>query len=367
MKKAQVLLVIAGLAVFFQPTAYSAQEKDYVPPALTPLPYLIRDPAVRKELKLTAEQTARLDALCNRMDAHLFVLRDQPPNPTEPEMIEHVRAVVELMKETDDILQPPQRLRLQELGFQFEGVYAMFRPAPAAYLRLTEEQKNRMQTLHRQFLRNQEQLRTRLEESGRQNELQEQMEQLRVRFMNQFLRVLSEGQVVIWNEMLGAPFDFSQTQPLSFQAPELEGLTGWFNGKPLTFKQLSGRVVIVIFCSPEQSSAEDLAAYKLWARQYDPQDVALIGILVPPLQAQKDGIEPASWVQKEGLTFPVALDAKRLTVRAWANPVLPSLYLVDKKGRVRWWWYGPLQQNNASGGKWVAERIEILRSEQASQ
>ncbi|MEJ5260426.1 MAG: redoxin domain-containing protein [Anaerohalosphaeraceae bacterium] len=363
MNRAQAVLVIAGLVVFLRPTVYSAQEKDYVPPALTPLPYLIRDPAVRKELKLTAEQTARLDALCRRMDAHLFVLRDQPPNPTEPEMIEHVRAVVELMKETDGILQPPQRLRLQELGFQFEGVYAMFRPAPSAYLQLTKEQKNRMQVLHRQFLRNQEQLRIRLEESGRQNELQEQMEQLRIRFMNQFLRVLSEGQVVIWNEMLGEPFDFSQTQPLSFQAPELEGLTGWMNSKPLTFRQLSGRAVLVIFCSPEQCSAEDLAAYKVWARQYNPQEVALIGILVPPLQAQKNGIEPASWVQKEGLTFPVAQDAKRLTVRAWANPVVPSLYLVDKKGRVRWWWYGPLRQNNLSGDKWVEERIEILRSE----
>jgi hypothetical protein len=243
----------------------------------------------------------------------------------------------------------------------------MFRSSTAAYLRLTEQQKDQMQHVHRQFLRNQEQLRLRLQESGRQGELDEQMEQLRVRFLNQFLRVLSEGQVVIWNEMLGDPFDFSQTQPLSFQAPELDGLTGWFNSKPLTFRQLSGCAAVVIFCTPGQTPSEDLAAYKLWSRQYKPQDVQLIGILVPPTQDRKELPEPEGWIREHGLNFPIGVDAKRLATRAWANSVLPSIYLVDKQGRVRWWWYGPLRQNNASGDKWVEERIGILCAEKSAR
>lgn len=362
--KRWVMLWVFAVTAFWGKSAVSSEEKDYIPPALTPQPYLIRDPAVRRELNLTEEQTVRLDARCQEMDEHLFALRDQPPNPTEPDMLEHVRAVVEAMKGIDEIIQPTQRRRLQELSFQFEGIYTLFRPAPAAYLGLTEEQKKRMQTLHRQFLRNQERLQQRLEETGRQQETSEQTEQLRVRFLNQFFQILSEGQRVVWQEMLGEPFDFSRTQPLSFRAPSLEGSTGWLNSKPLNFKQMEGRVVIVIFSAVRNPDClGDLPIYQLWARQYPPQEVSILMILVPQSEAQKDIAQVRSYVHEHGLTFPVAVDSEGKAKRTWANPVLPGVYLVDKHGRVRWWWYGPLQSNNGSGERWVAERVEILRAE----
>ena len=50
------LMILGGLVM----ASGSTEEPDYVPPALTPAPYLIRDPAVRAELKVEDKQAGRL-------------------------------------------------------------------------------------------------------------------------------------------------------------------------------------------------------------------------------------------------------------------------------------------------------------------
>ncbi|HTM52732.1 MAG TPA: hypothetical protein VL175_01815, partial [Pirellulales bacterium] len=49
--------------------------------------------------------------------------------------------------------------------------------------------------------------------------------------------------------------------------------------------------------------------------------------------------------------------------RAWANSMWPSLYLVDKRGRVRYWWYGELNWQGAKGEAAMRKRIEDLLAE----
>lgn len=349
-------VAVCGLAAWTPP-----EGEDYIPPALTPLPYLIRDPAVREELQLSADQLGRIEKLCERMDGHLFALRDQPPAPKDPEMIEHVRAVVEAMKSLDEILRPEQHYRLQQLGFQFEGVYTLFRAGPAAYLQLSNGQKARMQMIHKQFLQQQELLRERMGKSGEQAQMDEQTRQLRIRFINQFLQVLSEPQRVTWQEMLGKPFDFSKISPLSFRAPELEGTNNWLNSKPLKMKQLRGRVVAVVFWTRNQPDCiGDLPIYKLWARQYDPKEAVIVGIYVPQSEREKDLAGLRLFVQQEGLSFPIAVDSGRAVEHAWTNPMLPSVYLVDKRGRVRWWRYGPLHREpeaQQQASEWIKQLL----------
>ncbi len=41
----------------------------------------------------------------------------------------------------------------------------------------------------------------------------------------------------------------------------------------------------------------------------------------------------------------------------------PSVYLVDKRGRIRRWWYGELRWRGAEGDKLLEERIEQLLAE----
>jgi hypothetical protein len=43
----------------------------------------------------------------------------------------------------------------------------------------------------------------------------------------------------------------------------------------------------------------------------------------------------------------------------------PSVYLIDKKGRVRYWWYGELNWKEAGGQRIMAAKIEELLAEDA--
>jgi peroxiredoxin len=354
------MMVFGGLVLA---AADSAEEAVYVPPALTPAPYLIRDPAVRVELKLTADQAVRLQALCDGMDEHLFALRDQPPVPTEARAIEHVRAVVKAMDQLPTILKPSQQGRLQELAIQFEGAMALFRKAVAECVGLSAAQKERMQEIYRQSLRMRDQLRRRLEESGDSSQYAQQAEQMQVRLMQQFLMGLTESQMVVWQGMLGKEFDFSRTQPVSFRAPDLPEVSRWIQTRPVSIKSLEGRVAAVIFFSPGSADcAGDYAVYKMWARQYDPKEVFVLGIHMP-VGDQEEKTALAQAIEREGLEFPIAVDGKKTVREAWVNQVCPSVYLVDKTGRVRYWWYGPLRKDGSTGDQWLSERIEELRAE----
>ena len=43
----------------------------------------------------------------------------------------------------------------------------------------------------------------------------------------------------------------------------------------------------------------------------------------------------------------------------------PSVYLIDKQGRIRYWWYGELNWKGAGGQKIMAQRIEELLAEES--
>jgi hypothetical protein len=41
----------------------------------------------------------------------------------------------------------------------------------------------------------------------------------------------------------------------------------------------------------------------------------------------------------------------------------PSVYLIDKKGHVRYWWYGELNWKGTEGEKFMREKIVELLAE----
>ena len=57
------------------------------------------------------------------------------------------------------------------------------------------------------------------------------------------------------------------------------------------------------------------------------------------------------------------MDNEKKNWNVWANWLWPSVYLIDKKGHVRYWWYGELNWKGAEGEKYMRERIEELLAE----
>ena len=66
---------------------------------------------------------------------------------------------------------------------------------------------------------------------------------------------------------------------------------------------------------------------------------------------------------KADLTFPILIDANKKNWNAWGNSMWPSVYLIDKQGYVRYWWYGELNWQGAQGEKLLRQRIEELLKE----
>ena len=64
------------------------------------------------------------------------------------------------------------------------------------------------------------------------------------------------------------------------------------------------------------------------------------------------------------MAYPIAVDTNLKTWTAWDNRYWPGIYLVDKKGVVRYRWYGELNYKDSPKAEPVMrEKIEELLAE----
>ena len=68
-------------------------------------------------------------------------------------------------------------------------------------------------------------------------------------------------------------------------------------------------------------------------------------------------------VKEAKFEFPVAVDTGEQIWNTWGNTIWPSLYLIDKRGYIRYWWYGELNWQGAKGEEIMRARIEQLLAE----
>jgi predicted transcriptional regulator len=63
------------------------------------------------------------------------------------------------------------------------------------------------------------------------------------------------------------------------------------------------------------------------------------------------------------MKYAVAVDSRGKTWAAWHNRWWPTVYLIDKKGNVRYRWDGELNQNKVKGQEIMLKKIEELLAE----
>jgi hypothetical protein len=90
----------------------------------------------------------------------------------------------------------------------------------------------------------------------------------------------------------------------------------------------------------------------------------IIGVHTPETDEERDVEKLRAKVVEAGMEYPVAVDNASQTWSAWANNMWPSVYLIDKRGHVRYWWYGELNWQGAEGEKLMREKIELLLTEE---
>jgi len=119
------------------------------------------------------------------------------------------------------------------------------------------------------------------------------------------------------------------------QAPQFEGITQWFNSPPLSMAGLRGKVVLVDFWTSDCSNCmRALPHVQRWHERYKAQGLVVIGVHTPEFAAERDAPRLQATIARRTITYPVAQDNGFHTWAAWRNQAWPSLYLVDRQGRV---------------------------------
>ena len=119
-------------------------------------------------------------------------------------------------------------------------------------------------------------------------------------------------------------------------APELA--TGqWINSEPLTLKGLHGRVVLIEFWTFACYNCRNtLPSIKKWDTQYRDQGLTIIGVHTPELDYERNIDNLRREVAGLGINYPVVTDNEYATWKAYNVEAWPTLFLLDKQGRVRW-------------------------------
>ena len=127
--------------------------------------------------------------------------------------------------------------------------------------------------------------------------------------------------------------------------PSFDGATGWLNtgggDHPLSADALRGKVVVVnVWTFACYNCLNALPHVKTLAAKYRDQDVIVVGVHTPELAHERVPGNVADAVRRLGVTYPVALDANYTVWRAFRNEYWPSVYIADRKGRIRFHHFG---------------------------
>jgi thiol-disulfide isomerase/thioredoxin len=118
--------------------------------------------------------------------------------------------------------------------------------------------------------------------------------------------------------------------------PELAGGTAWINSAPITRAALRGHVAIIeIWTFGCYNCLNALPHVKETAARYKDAGLVTIGVHAPEFDREKVQANVERKVKELGVVFPVVMDNDFAIWRSFNNRFWPSIYIVDKQGRIR--------------------------------
>ncbi|MFO1092216.1 MAG: redoxin domain-containing protein [Planctomycetaceae bacterium] len=177
------------------------------------------------------------------------------------------------------------------------------------------------------------------------------------------IRVLTRPQQQTLSRLLGADFPLPKSWRYC-RAPGFPEISTWINTSPLDVDSLSGKVVVVHFWAFGCINCiHNIPHYEAWFQKYRDRDLVIVGIHTPETSTEREVDAVRTKVAENKMQYPIAIDGAAATWNAWANSWWPSVYLVDKHGYVRYWWYGELNWKDAKGEELMRRRIDELLTE----
>ncbi|HWL64355.1 MAG TPA: cytochrome c biogenesis protein DipZ [Actinomycetota bacterium] len=124
-------------------------------------------------------------------------------------------------------------------------------------------------------------------------------------------------------------------------APDVKGISNWFNDEPLSIKELRGKVVLVDFWTYSCINCIRTFPYlKQWYADYRDDGLVILGVHTPEFTFEKDPDNVSEAIDDFGIEYPVALDPNYETWNQYYNRYWPAHYLIDRDGTLRSVHYG---------------------------
>mgnify|MGYP001826503024 CR=1 FL=1 len=352
-----IAAVFLSSAVFNAGRAAAETAESSTPPLPLPHPktILLRSPEIHRELKLDEAQLQAIASMMGPIEHGLWMLRDQPPEVRSdgaPPLLD------QLDQQLAEILTNEQKTRFQQILRQSHGLDSMRLPDVVEELELSQQQVTELNaTLDQHF----EELRG-IEETGQQYAVA--VGELRERTRRALQELLDTDQQAKLAELYGPTIDLSAVKQVACLAPELRGVNAWLQSEPLSLQKLRGKVVVLHFYAHMCINCQrNLPHYNKWFATFPQEKVQMIGIHRPEFDQERDAAGVLEAARASEIAYPIALDNQSQNWNAWANNMWPSVYLIDKNGYVRSWWYGELNWQGATGEQQMAAHIPTLIDE----
>jgi thiol-disulfide isomerase/thioredoxin len=135
-----------------------------------------------------------------------------------------------------------------------------------------------------------------------------------------------------------SPFGTSSTYKISESAAAPELATGdWINSEPLKLKDLRGRVVLIEFWTFGCFNCRNTLPFvKSWNDRYREKGFTVIGVHSPEFDDERRIENLRHEVSSLGIRYPVVTDNDYQTWNAYKVEAWPTVFLLDKQGRIRW-------------------------------
>ncbi len=338
-----------------------AQNGTGVSGAGHPYLFLIRDAVVQKDLGLTDIQKESITQVTDQLDGPLLATRGQSPEKGREVLAQLIAVAESKMRE---ILTEAQQKRLDQITLRTQGIRALVRPEVSRQMTLTAKQiehiKAKIQETDQAIQTTQKQAR----EGTSQAALAKQGSELREQEQRSILAILNNDQRKLLVDLAGRPFDASGLGQMRFKSPDISMATAWINSPPLASSDLKGKVVAVHFWAFGCINCiRNYPWYRGWYDSFADDGLVIVGVHTPETQQEREVDRLQKKVKEANFKFPVAVDNKLEIWNTWGNTMWPSVYLIDKQGYIRYWWYGELNWQGAKGEEIMRARIEQLLAE----
>lgn len=111
----------------------------------------------------------------------------------------------------------------------------------------------------------------------------------------------------------------------------------WINSEPLTLKGLQGRVVLVEFWTFGCYNCRNTLPWvKEWDARYREKGLTIVGVHSPEFDEEKKFENVRREVAALEIHYPVVTDNDYATWRAYDVSAWPTIFVLDKSGRIRW-------------------------------